>query len=190
MSYSPFQTPTFGSGPDCFFALYSRCFPALYSRRAWVSIKARYFAWLSNFQPPSIFSIRRPSKATVRLMGSGDRNFSRATTVSSTDTLARWANPGMLPQTHPSRSAIASIVIQISRMGSGSCQTVDSVRDENNFVKVWAIAVHGSPQLSTMSTVEQSGHIAEAEALRGFPQQKEIAYGNPRLRSAREWEAA
>lgn len=60
----------------------------------------------------------------------------RASSHSSMDTLARCASPGIEPHTRPAWSAIASMVIQVSRVPWGSHQTVDSVMLLNSFVNV------------------------------------------------------
>jgi len=94
---------------------------------------------LISRHPPSRASILLPSLLLDRLSGSGERNVFIAVLAASTDTLARFANPGMLPNTLPRESAIASIVIQHRRVVSGSHQTVDSVMEANSFVNVTLI---------------------------------------------------
>ena len=85
-------------------------------------------------------STLRPSLSGVREYLSGDLNVRRARSVCSIVTLARFANPGIEPQTRPLRSAIASIVIHTIRVESGSHQTVLSVMLLNSLVNVTDIS--------------------------------------------------
>ena len=89
-----------------------------------------------SLHPPSISSMRRPLSVLVRLSGSGDKNLVIAFLAAGTDTLAMPAIPGTLAHTLPRLSAIASIVIQTTRVSESSAQTVLAVIEENSFVKV------------------------------------------------------
>src|ERR1035437_2744623 len=115
---------------------YSLCFSALYALVSSSSLIARYLAWLMRRQPPSIGSILRPSATLVRLSGSGARNSLMAVLQASTETRASLARPGMEAQTRPRLSAIASIVIQTTRVSLGLHQTVEAVIEENSLVNV------------------------------------------------------
>jgi hypothetical protein len=108
---SPFQTPIFGSGPERFFRRVSAFLMRSYSRLSSACLSARYFAWLSNLQPSSHSSMRRPSKSFVRLYLSGDMNSFNASSVFSIDMPQACAMPGTVNTTFPVASAAASNVI-------------------------------------------------------------------------------
>src|SRR5208282_5852257 len=91
---------------------------------------------------------------------SGAKNFAIAASATCTLTRARFAIPGIAPQTRPRRSAIARNVIQTTRVSLSSHQIVDSVMELKSFVKVMDTNGHILPfqkqsqELSVCAPVE------------------------------------
>jgi hypothetical protein len=73
--------------------------------------------------------MRRPSWSGLLEYGSGAWRRASAASQESSGTLARRASPGTAASTKPSASAIASIVIQTSRVYGSSDQTEESRMD-------------------------------------------------------------
>lgn len=108
MSYSPFQTPTFGSGPDSLrgarglrsLAAFWRSLNRL-CLSAFVWSLSRYLMKLRTMYPPLIRTNLRPSNSCERLSGSGFPKTLRASTPSSDGTRERPIIPGPAAATNP-----------------------------------------------------------------------------------------
>lgn len=141
MSYhSPFQIPTFGSGPERFFALNRATLSrdcSFAKRRVTIS---RYFFAFNTIQPPTTRSIRRPSKSCPGEISSGLSRISTAFMVPAKGTLARIARFLTLPNLQkPSSSIEASKVIQTRTVSLSSSQMEESSIELNSLLYIAAI---------------------------------------------------
>lgn len=152
MNYSPFQIPTFGSGPERLFALNRATLSRVCSfakRRVTIS---RYFFAFSTIQPPTTRSIRRPSKSWPGEISSGLSKISTAFIVPARGTLARIARFLTLPNLQkPSSSIEASNVIQTLTVSLSSSQIEESSIELNSLLYIAAIVTLKALQSVTVT---------------------------------------
>ena len=129
--------PTHGSGPE---RLRSRCRATLIrfcSRATFRVTISRYFFEFRTIQPPTTFSIRRPSKSCPGEISSADSKISTALTVCAKGTFARIAKFFTLPNLqNPSSSIVANNVIQTRTVSLVSSQIEESSIDVNSLLYI------------------------------------------------------
>ena len=134
MSYSPFHTPMFGSGPDGLRGARGAFFVASFWRSlnrlclsAFVWSLSRYLMKFRMTYPPSIRTRRRPSNSWDRLSGSGLPKILSAALPSSIGTSARLIIPGPAAWTKPYQPGgttnPVSVKLSTSSWGCGSASS-------------------------------------------------------------------